>query len=470
VTVLLRRRADITLDVFEGVAWGRGTVEIAPDAIDVMNHAHAAFDAFVADRLASEPDAQIYAITFGPGDAGAVDPAHDMRPTTLWTAASFGEPLPERVVRGIVLARLANFLEGHTGARALVATSIAAMLEPAGELPAVPAQGNGGAGEILPLGHLFYDLSERLLLEPKERMALINGSPCAAALVADIALLARGRTALAEQVFALSVEALGSPLEAYSEDVEGLWGDERESAALRSLRDSLMGHRPERMARQSPVSHRILARVLGGMRRAAADAERAAAVSLASVTDNPVFIPPDPTRPLGAVFSTGGFHNSWAPAAIDGMAFAWADLCQLAERHTDQLFQHPATAPLLAAHEFGFKPLHGVMNGWAEEARSLAQPTLLSLGAFGQNDVPSQAIPAWRKAMAVGHCLDASLAIVASLAAHALEAGRLPIPAALLPLVDEVKRHVPPGQEVRRRGLEMQVVTADFSRRVCPPG
>jgi histidine ammonia-lyase len=393
-----------------------------------------------------------------------------MRPTTLWTAASFGEPLPERVVRGIILARLANFLEGHTGARALVATSIAGMLEPGVRLPAVPAQGNGGAGEILPLGHLFYDLSKTILLEPKERMAVINGSPCSAALVADIALLARGRTDLAEKVFALSVEALGSPLEAYSEDVDGLWSDEHESAALRSLRELLKGHRPQRMARQSPVSHRILGRVLGRMRRAAAEAEGAAEVSLASVTDNPVFMPPDATRPLGAVFSTGGFHNTWAPAAIDGTAFAWADLCQLAERHTDQLFQHPATAPLLAAHEFGFKPLHGVMNGWAEEARSLAQPTLLSLGAFGQNDVPSQSIPAWRKAIAIGHCLDASLAIVGSLAAHALEAGGQAIPAALRPLVDEVKRHVPPGQDVRRRGLEMEAVTADFSRRIHPPG
>jgi histidine ammonia-lyase len=469
VTVPLERRSDITLDAFERVAWQREPVEISAKAIALIDRSHAAFEALIAGTLASDPQAQIYAITFGPGDAGAVDPEHDTRPTTLWTAASFGEPLPGRVVRGIVLARLANFLEGHTGARALVATSIAAMLDPAGRLPAVPAH-NGGAGEILPLGHLFYELSERLLLEPKERMAVINGSPCAAALVADVALLARGRTALAEKVFALSVEALGSPLEAYSEDVDELWRDEHESAALRSLRGLLKDNRPQRMARQSPVSHRILARVLGRLRRAAADAEHAADVSLASVTDNPVFIPPDARHPMGAVFSTGGFHNAWAPAAIDGMAFAWADLCQLAERHTDQLFQHPATASLLAPHEFGFKPLHGVMNGWAEEARSLAQPTLMSLGAFGQNDVPSQAIPAWRKAIAVGHCLDASLAILASLGAQALRAGGQPIPPELRSLVDDVSRHVPPGQEVRRRGPEMEAVTRDFGRQVCPPG
>jgi histidine ammonia-lyase len=467
---MLKRRSDITLEVFERVAWRREPVQIAPAAMAVMDRCHGTFADFVADRLASDPRAQIYAITFGPGDAGAVDPANDTRPTTLWTAASFGEPLPERVVRGIVLARLANFIEGNAAARGLVATAIAAMLDPTVSLPAVPAQSNGGAGEILSLGHLFYDLSERLTLEPKERMAVINGSPCSAALVADIALAARGRTALAERVFALSVEALGSPLEAYSEDVDTLWGDEHESAALRSLRGLLRDHRPERMARQSPVSHRILARVLGRLRRATAEAEHAAAVSLASVTDNPVYIPPDAARPLGAVFSTGGFHNAWAPAAIDGMAFAWADVCQLAQRHTDQFFQHPATAPLLAAHEFGFKSLHMVMNGWAEEARSLAQPSLLSLGAFGQNDVPAQSFPAWRKATSIGHCLDASLAIVATLGAHALAAGGFPIPVELRAVTGEVYKHVPAGREVRRRGPELAALTQTFAGLVLPEG
>jgi histidine ammonia-lyase len=468
VTVSVERRSDITLEAFERVTWRREPVEITPPAIKTMDRCHSSFEAFIADRLASDPQAQIYGITFGPGDAGAVDPEHDTRPTTLWTAASFGEPLPERVVRGIVLARLANFLEGNTGARSVVAISIAAMLDPLIPIPTVPAEGTGGAGEILPLGHLFYDLSQRLLMEPKERMAVINGSPCSAAMVADVALVARRRIALAEKVFALSVEALGSPPEAYSADVDELWGDEHESASLRSLRELLRGHRPQRMARQSPVSHRILARVLGRHRRATAGAEHAAAVSLASVTDNPVYIPPDATRPLGTVFSTGGFHNSWAPAAMDDVAFAWADLCQLAQRHTDQLFQHPATAPLLAAHEFGFKPLHMVMTGWADEARSLAQPSLLSLGAFGQNDVPSQSFPAWRMASSIGRCLDASLAIVATLAANALTAGGEPIPPELHTLVDEVSEHVPAGKEVRRRGTEMAALTEAFTRQVHP--
>jgi len=81
------------------------------------------------------------------------------------------------------------------------------------------------------------------------------------------------------------------------------------------------------------VSYGILP-VLGQARRDQAAAERAAAgVSPRSVTDNPVYVPPDGERPLGTVFVTGGFTTPGAQAALDGLAFAWADLCQLAQPH-----------------------------------------------------------------------------------------------------------------------------------------
>src|SRR2546421_349673 len=157
-----------------------------------------------------------------------------------WTGRSRRRPRPARVVRAIVFARLANLVEGHAAAGGQVARAVAGLLE-ADDLPVVPGEGNGGAGEILALGHLFYELSDRLELTAKERMALINGSPCAAALIADAALAGRGRLELAEQVLALSAEALNVPLEAYSELLEPLWGDEHETAALRSLRSLLQG-------------------------------------------------------------------------------------------------------------------------------------------------------------------------------------------------------------------------------------
>jgi histidine ammonia-lyase len=467
MSVLVGKRADVSLEAVRRVAWEGEGVEVAPAAIAQMDRCHAAFAAFVEARLAEDPGALIYGTTTAPGDGAAValtPEAQARRPTRLWTAHAFGEPLPDRVVRAIVLARLSNFIEGHAAVRGALAQAVAALLD--APLPPVPAQGSGGSGEVVALGRLFYDLSTRMELTPKERMALINGSPCAAALMADLALAGRARLMLAETVFALAAEAARAPLEAFSADLEDLWDDEHETAALRSLRALLDGGAAERQAHQASVSFRILPRMLGMARRAEAEAERAAAVSLRSVTDNPVFVPPDDTRPLGDVLSTGGYHNARAPAAMDALGIAWADLCQLAQRLTDKLLQHPATAPLLARDEWTMKPFHMVQTGWAEEARAHAGATLLSLGGFGQNDVPAMGFLAWRRADAVGRCLDAALAVLAALGAQVLHGAQQPAPPALAALVEQVHTTFPPVEHVRPLGPDADALAAAFRRQV----
>ena len=302
VPVVVASRSDLSIGTVRQVAWEGEPVVLAPEAAERMERAHAAFEAFLAARLAADPGALLYGVTTGPGDAGNAvlsDRARDTRPRGLWTAASFGEPLPERVTRAIVLARLANLVDGHAGARPALALAVAAMLD-GGPLPAVPARGNGGSGEILALGHLFGELADGLDLEPREKMALINGSPCAAALVADAALGGRARLALAERTFALSVEAIRAPLDGFAPELGELWGDEHEAAALASLGTLLEGGAPERQAHQGPVSHRVLPRVLGRVREAQGHAERTADGSLSAVTDNPVFLPPAAGRPAAA--------------------------------------------------------------------------------------------------------------------------------------------------------------------------
>jgi histidine ammonia-lyase len=185
------------------------------------------------------------------------------------------------------------------------------------------------------------------------------------------------------------------------------------------------------------------------------------------VTDNPVFLPPGEGRPLGALVSNGGFHNDRAHPAIDGLAHAWADLAQLAQRHVDKLFQHPVSAPLLAG-EWLTKSLHMVAAGYAEEARTLAQTTVLGLGGFGQNDVPSPAFLAWGKAQAVGVCLDRVLAVLAALASQALHVAGQPPPPALGPFLNEVRGSFPPIETPRPLGPDAERLATAFTSRVLP--
>ena len=143
--------------------------------------------------VAADPARKLYGINVHAGDGSdrlMTEAEQRDYARGLHSATSFGEPLPRRVVRGIVLARLANFIEGHAGVTPELVRLVAERLD-GRDLPPVPRLGNGGSGEILALGWLFADVPAKLELGVKETMSLINGAPCAPALLADAHSLRR---------------------------------------------------------------------------------------------------------------------------------------------------------------------------------------------------------------------------------------------------------------------------------------
>ena len=449
MTVVVASRFDLGLDTFARVAWDGEAVEVAQAALDRMRESRAAFLALLERR----PDLVVYGVTSGFGESAGLR-LDDTRRAELaaqppLTGSSFGAPLPERIVRGIVFARLANFVDGHAAVRPRLAVEVADLLR--GRLPPVPRHGNGGSGEILALGHLFEPVGRRLRLEAKEGLALVNGSPCAAALVADAALAARALLTTTEQVFALAAEAFGAPLEAYAPELAGLWLDEAEGDALRSLGALLADGAADRRPHQAPVSFRILPRVLGRSRRAVAEAARVAETSLPAVTDNPVFVAPD------RVLSNGGYHNAMAAPALDGLAAAAADVCVLAERQTEALLRS-----LLETRSCPrpVSTLSMVQAGLAEDARRAAQATILPLGGLDQNDTPSPAFFAWNAQDRVVGCLRAALAALAVVASQALHERDRQAPPALAGLLAEVREHVRVVDEPRALGAELERLAA----------
>jgi histidine ammonia-lyase len=466
--VTLTRRSDITLKNFEAVAWRGEGVRVAPEALARMAEARAAFM-----RLIEDPAITIYGVTSGYGSrAGqrlrpedrkrhAAQPNHG-------TAATFGEPFPKRVTRGFVLARLANFLEGHAAVRPELAEAVAAMLDPGsdgGALPDVPSIGNSGAGEILALGHLFAALGESVGLEEKEHLALINGSPCAAALIADAALASRKRIEIAKEILALSAEAFKAPLEAYDAALETLWQDPAETEALAAIRTLIAGGGTERRPYQAPVSFRIVPRILGRAIRARDAAIHAAEVSLASITDNPVFIPPesDPRFPNGRVLSNGGYHNSMAAPVLDDLAASWADLCTLAERQSAKLLDGkvsllPESLRADPDDPRELIPVPMVAVGLGERARHAAQRSFLpgaESGGFGQNDVGVASFLAWQKEATAGKAFDGCLAVLGLIAAEALDVTQREAPPALAARLAFIRRFAPPIRALRALGPDL---------------
>jgi histidine ammonia-lyase len=460
MTVLVDSRRDFTLENFRRVALGGEGVRIGAEARRSMAAARESFMAL----LESDRTAFIYGTTTRAGiEVGRPLAPSEQRDYARSgrrnTSPSFGGEgdLDGHVVRGIIFARLANFVEGNAKTRPVIAERIAALLDR--PLPTLPLGGQDGPGEVLPLLRLMSAIDGDF--EEGEPMALVNGSPCAAALAADVALASRHRLRIAEQVFALSVEGFRAPLEAYDEALEALWEDEHEVAALRGVRECLTGASEEdRITHQAPVSYRIVPRVLGQAHRAVAAMEHAARVSLASVTDNPVYLPPDERHPLGRVISTGGYHNGIVYPAMSVVAAAWADLAFLAERHVTAMHVG-ATAghlPRLLERPGGgggrTNLLGWVAGSFLEDARRAAGPTLLPAGcADAQNDVAVPTFGAYRKVKAADDCLDASLAVLAASSSQALWAtDRTPAPP-LWPLVEEVRSIFEPVDRPAGRDL-----------------
>jgi histidine ammonia-lyase len=472
MTVVVDARADFALENFRRVALEGESVRIGPRALERMELTRASFVAL----LDSDRTAFIYGTTSRPGiEVGKALAPDEQRGYARTLRGSWspsfggGGVLEEHVARGIVFARLANFVEGNAKTRPVIAERIAALLD--GPLPALPLGGNVAAGEILTLAPLMNALGGDF--EEGETMALVNGSPCAAALAADVALAARQRLRAAERVFALSVEAFRAPLDAYDEALERLWEDEHEIAALRGLRAGLEeAEAADRLDHQAPVSYRILPRVLGQAHRAVGAIEHAARVSLRSVTDNPVYLPPDERHPLGRVISTGGYHNGIVPPAMSTLSAAWADLIFLAERHITAMHVGATSElpPLLERPGGGggkTNLLGWVAGSFLEDARTAASATLLPAGVGdAQNDVAAPTFLAYRKERFVADCLDSELALLAASSSQALWAtDRSPAPP-LRALLDRVRELFPPVDDpsARRIGEELGRLAQEFGR------
>jgi histidine ammonia-lyase len=435
MTVLVNTRNDFTLGNFRRVSYAGEPVRVGAQARRVM--------------------------TAGAGQGPAVGPpggeAAGRAPRAAPGAGFGGGFLDPAVVRGILFARLASLVSGHAGVRPSVADRVAALLD--GPMPQVPLDGQAGTGEVLPMACVLAGL-RRDDLDKGEEEALLGGAPCSAALAADAAIRARYRLAHAEGICALSIEAFRAPLGAYDEALDDLWGDPHETAALRGLRRYLHGAgTAERRSHQAPVSYRIIPRVLGQVHRAVAAIEKAATVSLRSVTSDVLYVADEAGRRAGRAVRSGGYHNGMAYPALNALSASWADLALVAERqvtalNTAETSGLPVNLVAPGAHGNGTYAYGWAASGYVEEARAAATPALLpALVEDPHADVLSPTFSAYRRECRAAECLDGVLAILAVVSSQALfVTGRNP-PQPLRPVLFFVRSVFPPIDGTGERDL-----------------
>ena len=320
----------------------------------------------VVDRLDRE-GAVVYGVTTGFGALAdrAVDPADRallQRSVVLSHAAGSGPRLDDEVVRGMILLRARTLAAGLSGVRVeLVEALLGAARRGRRPLGAgarlARRLGRPGAArrdrhraarsgmdarrQAASASTARHALRAHGLtpidVEPKEGLALINGTDAMTSLLAlavhDIEELLR----LADIACALSVEALLGTTVAYDERVVG--------AASRPGTGRLGGEparaapgKPDRrvappLAPRRPGCVLAALRAPGARRRARRRSPSAAQTvehELASVVDNPVVLGDE-------VVSAGNFHGQALAYAADMLASACADVAAISERRVDRL-------------------------------------------------------------------------------------------------------------------------------------
>jgi histidine ammonia-lyase len=364
-------------------------------------------------------------------------------------ACGVGEPLGRAETRAIVAAQINNFAHGFSGVRLEVVDLLLALLAE-DCLPVIPSRGSVGylshaaaIGQVLIGGGHAVHRGERvpgrtaldrigakpLVLEAKEGLSLVNGTPCATGLAC--LALARVERLLdwADAAAAMTYENLGSQAQTFAEGPLAL----RTSPGLRTvgghLRDYLDGSallsQSAGSRTQDPLSLRGIPHVHGAARDAFDQVAEVVNRELASMTDNPA-VAGTPEKP--EVHSQAHAIGASLALAMDSLSVAAASVAAISERRIDRLV-NPLVSRLPAfladdgGTRSGFMIAQYTAAALAAENRRLAAPASLDGGITSalQEDILTHATPAAGKALAIADNLECILAIELLAAAQAYD-------------------------------------------------
>ncbi len=341
-----------TLEQLEAVARGA-----SPPPLDAGDRERVAAGRAVVEA-AVEAGTAIYGVTTGFGQLESMriarsDAARLQVNLLRSHAVGSGPPLPEEVVRGMLLLLASSLRRGHSGVRAELVELVLSLLD-RGVTPLIPSKGSvGSSGDLAPLAHLGLVLIgegeatyegeslpggealaraglEPVTLSAKEGLAIINGTHLLAS-AGGLALRDAGRLLDAAVVaVALSLEAFkGStvPFDARLHELRGQPGPAAVAARLRALLDGspVVASHADCGRVQDPYTLRCAPQVLGAVSDALDYVERAIERELGAVTDNPLVVGDD-------ILSGGNFHGQPLSLPLDHLALALCELASFSER------------------------------------------------------------------------------------------------------------------------------------------
>jgi histidine ammonia-lyase len=308
----------------------------------------------------------------------ACDLAQLQRNIVLSHAAGVGEPMPVPVTRLMLALKLASLAQGASGVTPTTVALLEAMLA-RGLTPVVPAQGSVGAsGDLAPLAHMaavMIGVGEAmfegqrlpaeaalaaaglspLTLEPKEGLALLNGTQFSTAYALSALFEAERLFQTALITGALATEAAKGSDTPFDHRIHVLRRHPAQIETADALRMLMAGsairasHRDGDARVQDPYCLRCQPQVMGACLTVLRQAADTLAAEANGVTDNPLIFAAGETGSGDAAeaLSGGNFHAEPVAFAADMIALALCEIGSLAERRIAMLVD-PALSGLPA--------------------------------------------------------------------------------------------------------------------------
>ena len=286
-----------------------------------------------------------------------------------------GEPVPEKIVRLMLITKLHALAQGYSGVRLETLKRISWHLEN-NIIPLVPEKGSVGAsGDLAPLAHLFLPLIglgevmyqgskfdslqvlqkfglAPLKLGPKEGLALINGTQFILAFAIDGVRRLYNALEAADIIGAMSLEALTGTKAPFHEGLHKLRpfaGNQLVAQRLRFLlqKSAIMQSHVDCGRVQDPYSLRCMPQVHGASRNAWLHLKEMTEVELNAVTDNPVILGENET------ISGGNFHGQPLALPLDYNTIAASEIGNISDRRCYLLLEGKWGLPLLLMKNVG---------------------------------------------------------------------------------------------------------------------
>lgn len=469
----------LTLEDFLAIVRDRRKATISEGAVAAMRVSEQWVSAITDDMRAGKAVAPIYSINTGFGSlAGrqafdSVDDASELsRRLILSNTSGVGRFLDEDVVRGSMLIRAVSLTRGYSAVRLELPTTLLAMLE-RGVFPAVPEYGSlGASGDLIPLAHLAIVMSrpagddvdidsgeafvdgtlvsgitamkaaglERIVLGPKEGLALTNGTSFSTAQAALALADAENLLETAQVTAAMSIEALAGFGDAFLPQIHEARGHRGQIEVAARIRELLAGSEfidgdvdrdPVRQPPQDAYSLRCTPQVLGPVKDTLRFVRGIVETEINAATDNPLVFPDLPqSRTLKAV-SGGNFHAEYLAFASDFLSIVVTEIGNIAERRlfrlTDGTLNRGLPDMLIASEQVGmdcgFMLPQYLAAALVSDCKTLAHPDSVDSipTSANQEDHVSMANNAGRHARQVVSNIENVIGIELLMAAQALE-------------------------------------------------